>query len=200
LIWIIPVACSNGDFSFNNDAVPFKVNSKVFSCIKEGDILLRQGQGPFSTHIVRYLDEKHPLSHCGIVCNINNKLMVVHCISEELSGIDGAQTQSIPDFFADVADSNIAIVRPLLDTNQKIKFISEAKRYLNKKIKFDHDFNFKDTSKLYCSELVYHSYVNSTGKNPFDFKKNDNVDLMKFDSFFKTQYFITVWQAKTRKK
>lgn len=195
---MIPVACSNGDFSFNDDAVPFKVNNTVFSLIKEGDILLRQGQGPFSTHIVRYLDEKHPLSHCGIVCDLNNKLTIIHCISEELSGIDGVQTQNIPDFFADVADSNIAIIRPMMDSSQRIKFVSEAKRYLNKKIKFDHDFNFKDTTKLYCSELIYYSYINSTKKNPFEFKKNDKVDLMKFDSFFKKNYFTTIWEAKKR--
>ncbi len=193
---MIPVACSNGDFSFNDDAVPFKVNNTIFSLIKEGDILLRQGQGPLSTHIVRYMDEKHPLSHCGIVCKVNNKLTIVHCISEELSGIDGVQTQSIPDFFADVADSNIAIIRPMLNSSQRIKFVSEAKRYLNRKIKFDHDFNFKDTTKLYCSEMVYYCYKNSTKKDPFEFKKNWNVDLMKFDSFFKSTYFTTVWQAK----
>lgn len=199
-IWIIPVACTNGDFSFNDPVVPFKVNSNIFKLIKEGDILLRQGQGPLSTHIVRHMDENHALSHCGIVCNLNNKLQIIHCISEELSGIDGVQTQSIPDFFSDVADSNIVIVRPKLDSLELNKFVFEAKRFLKKQIKFDHGFDFKDTSKLYCSELIYYSYTNSTTNNPFEFKNNGALDLMKFDSFFKEDYFTTIWQAKKSKK
>jgi len=200
LIWIIPVACSNGDFSFNDQPEPFKADTSVFSLIQEGDILLRQGQGPLSTHIVRFMDENRSLSHCGIVCNYNNKLTVIHCISKELSGIDGVQTQSLHDFFADVADSNIAIVRPKLDSIQRSNFVNHAKRYLTKQVKFDNNFNFKDTSQLYCSELVYYSYTNGTKKNPFDFKKTDIVDLMKFDSFFKESYFTTIWEAKPYKQ
>lgn len=196
LVWIIPVACSNGDFSFKDSPVAFKANDSVFSLVKEGDILLRQGQGPLSTHIVRYMDEKNSLSHCGIVCQLNNKLMVIHCISKELSGIDGVQTQSIQNFFADVADSNIAIIRPKLDSIELHSFISETKRFLKKQVHFDNYFNFKDTTQLYCSELIYYSYTNSTTKKPFDFKKNETVDLMKFDSFFKENYFTTIWSAK----
>ena len=195
-IWIIPVACSNGDFSFNDNLPKYKVDHGVFKLIKEGDILLRQGLGPLSTHIVDFMNEKNKLSHCGIVCKINNQLKVVHCISEELSGINGVQTQSINEFFSDVADSNVAIVRPKLDSLEKTKFVKEANRFLNKKIKFDNYFDFKDTSTMYCSEMVYYSYRNCTSKNPFEFKETKHVSLMKFDSFFKQKYFTTIWKAK----
>lgn len=191
---MIPVACSYGDFSFNDNAVPYKPAPGITNQIQEGDILLRQGTGPFSTHIVRALDEKHVFSHSGIVCKINDQLVVVHSISPDLSGVDGLQTQNIPDFFADVADSNIAIIRPKMDPLQRQQFTRQALQFLAKKIPFDHHFNLEDTSEIYCSELVYHCYTRVMHQNPFWFKNT----VVKFDSFFRPEYFTTVWQAKAK--
>jgi len=198
LIWIIPVACSNGDFSFKEE-VPYKPGPGILEQIQEGDILLRQGTGPFSTHIVRAMEEEHTFSHSGIVCNIKGKLTVVHSISPDLSGIDGMQTQSLPDFFSDVADSNVAIIRPKMDSLQRIAFTGTALRFLAQKIPFDHHFNFEDTTQIYCSELVYHCYTRAMHKNPFKFKDSGAAEIMKFDSFFQPEYFTTVWQAKKTK-
>lgn len=193
---IIPACSHDGDFSFKEDPKPYRPDPAVYQLVREGDILLRQGQGPLSTQIVRFMREKHVFSHCGIVCLINNKYTVVHCISPELSGIDGVQTQTLPEFFADVADSNVAIIRPRMDSLQRHKFTSEALRLLEKKIPFDHYFDMTDSSALYCSELIYTCYNNSMSTNPFEFKESAIFDLVKFDSFFNEKYFETVWQAK----
>lgn len=194
---MIPVACSNGDFSFKENQVPYKPDPKVFTLIQEGDILLRQGTGPFSTHIVRAINEKHTFSHSGIVCRINGTLTVVHSISPDLTGVDGLQTQKIPDFFSDVADSNVAIIRPKMDSAQRKIFTGTALHYLEQKVPFDHHFNFKDTTQIYCSELVYHCYLKAMHKDPFLFKDAGNgTEIMKFDSFFQPAYFNVVWKAK----
>lgn len=192
---MIPVACSNGDFSFKEPPAPYKPNPTTFELIQEGDILLRQGTGPFSRYIVRGLKEEHPFSHSAIVCRIKGKLTVVQSISADLSGIDGLQTQSIPDFFADVADSNIAIIRPIMDSVQRKTFTAEALKFLAAKLPFDHHYNIEDESSVYCSELIYHCYRRATAKNPFAF----NNGVMKFDSFFQPEYFTTVWSAKKLK-
>lgn len=167
--------------------------------MQEGDILLRQGIGPMSTQIVNIMDEKHPFSHCAIVCRINDTLKVIHSISPQLSEADGVQTQNLYDFFCDVADSNIAIVRPKMNETQKLKFASEARRYLAKQVHFDHNFDFDDTTNFSCSELVYYSYKHSVDANPFLFKTHGNAKLLKFDSFFDPAYFTTVWTAKKSK-
>lgn len=192
------MSCSHGDFSFK-DQKPYRVDPKVFSLIEEGDILLRQGLGPFSTYIVRGLDDKHKFSHCGIACKVKGKLTIVHSISPDMSGIDGLQTQDFKDFFGDVADSNIAIIRPKLDSAQKARFLASALLYLDKKIVFDHHFNYQDDSQIYCSELVYLCYLNATGKNPFLFKKSGKVDIMRFDSFYQPEYFTLIWEARQDK-
>lgn len=190
------MACSNGDFSFKKNVPSFKINAEVLDEIREGDIVLRQGTGPFSAHIVRFMNEKNALSHCGIVVALNNRLCVVHSISAELSSIDGVQTQELADFFSDVADSNAAIVRPELNTEQRNTFVEYAKNYLSKHIPFDHLFDLKDTAKFSCTELVYFCYTNTTKRNPFQFKEVDQNRLIRFDSFFNPNYFLTVWKAK----
>lgn len=198
IICLIPVSCSNGDYSFKEQPV-YKADPKIIEQVQEGDILLRQGIGPMSTQIVRVMAEKNTFSHCAIVCRINDTLKVIHSISPALSETDGVQTQNLYDFFCDVADSNIAIVRPKMDSIQKTKFVSEARRYLSQKIHFDHSFNFDDTSNFSCSELVYYCYKHSAPSNPFLFKVQDNTKLLKFDSFFNPDFFSTVWQAKNPK-
>jgi hypothetical protein len=200
IICIIPVCCTSGDYSFKEKPRPvYKANKKIIEQVQEGDILLRQGIGPMSTQIVNVMNEKHHFSHCAIVCRINDTLKVVHSISPQLSETNGVQTQNLYDFFCDVADSNIAIVRPKMNDMQKLKFASEARRYLAKQIHFDHAFDFDDTTNFSCSELVYYSYKNSVNTNPFLFKIHGNSKLLKFDSFFNPEYFTVVWSAKKLK-
>lgn len=199
------MACSHGDFSYKEKprpkkGIPYKTDPKVYSFLQEGDVLLRQGTGPFSVQIVRFMDEIRPFSHCGIVCSINDTLQIVHSISPEFSSADGVQTQSIPDFFADVADSNIAIVRPKMSETEKQTFVNEAKRLLRKQIKFDHNFEFNDSTKLYCSEFVHNCYVKSKKNDPFTLKKDCQVPLMLFEGFFNSKEFTTVWYARDVKK
>jgi len=194
---IIPVSCSNGDYSFKDQA-RFKADPEIIHQIQEGDILLRQGMGPMSTQIVRVMAEKNPYSHCAIACLVNDTLKAVHCISPALSNADGVQTQELYDFFCDVADSNVAIIRPVLNDEQKKKFVAEARRYLLQQISFDHKFDFDDTTSFSCSELIYNCYLHSTHANPFLFKTTDNIRLLKFDSFFNHKYFQTIWSAKQK--
>ncbi len=205
LIALIPVACTNGDFSFKNKPVkktgiPYKTDKKIFALIQQGDVLLRQGTGPFSVGIVRFMNEKKPFSHCAIVCKVNDTLQVIHSISPEFSSADGVQTQSLNHFFADVADSNVAIVRPIMDSIQKSVFIAEAKRLLIKQVKFDHHFDFEDSTKLYCSEFVHHCYVKSMKNDPFTLMPKSKIPLMLFQSFFDQKLFTTVWYARELKK
>jgi len=177
------------------------VSQQVLNGIQEGDILLRYAQGPFSTKIVEFMGEKNPISHCGVVVNLNGKITVVHSVSEELSGQDGVQTQELPVFASDISDSMFVVIRPRICDSAKSEIASNAKYYLQKKASFDHDYNTADSSRLYCGELLYYTVGSVMGKNVIDTKVfDDTVSLVMFNSFFNEKYFELIYSLKPVKK
>lgn len=177
------------------------VSQNVLNGIKEGDVLLRYAQGPFSEKIVEFMNEKNPISHCGIAVNLNGKITVVHSVSEEMSGHDGVQTQELPVFVSDIADSMFVILRPRISDSAKIKISENAKYYLERKASFDHDYNTLDSSELYCGELLYYTVGSVMGKEIVETKVfDDTVQLVMFNSFLNEKYFDLIFSLKPLKK
>ena len=57
-----------------------------YSILEEGDIILKRGIGQVSTLMIKYLDEKIPLSHCGIIIKEDTSHFVIHSIAKEYTG------------------------------------------------------------------------------------------------------------------
>ena len=199
LLLIIPVlnACSGGDNSFKEVSKPPLVPKSVLKQLHEGDFILRQGGGAFSEKIIEFMGEERHFSHIGLVAKIDGKLQIIHSVSEELSGRDGVQTQAINLFVADVADSNLCIVRPKLDSAQIVQMISNAKYYLQEEVTFDYDYNTDDSTKLYCIELMYYALKPIIGKENFVIKDcKDGTYIPLFSSFMNPEFFETIYCLK----
>lgn len=200
LVLIIPVlnACSGGDNSFKEEPqVITYVPKEVVKQLQEGDFILRQGGGAFSEKIIEFMGEEKHFSHIGLVAKIDGKLQIIHSVSEELSGRDGVQTQSIALFISDVGDSNICVVRPKFDSTQVQQVIAQAKYYLQQEVTFDYDYNTDDSSKLYCIELMYYAVKPIIGKENFTFKtSSDGTYIPLFGSFLNPDFFETIYCLK----
>ncbi len=194
---IIPVSgCNhNGDNFFSATPTPL-IPEEILGKVKEGDILLRQGQGPFSEKIVEYMGEKNGFSHCGLVVKLNGKLTIIHSVSEIVAGHDGVQTQGIRAFASDIADSVFCIVRPKADKVQQQEMIRLAKLYLESKIPFDYDYDTADSTRLYCSEFLYYTTGQALGKHIFAQKDCGDVSVVYFDSFVNPEYFEVIYSLK----
>jgi len=196
---IIPVSGCNlsGDNSLEPVAkAPLVPDSVVFS-VKEGDFILRQGGGAFSEKIIEFMGEQRHFSHVGMVGVINGKLRVIHSVSEEMSGRDGVQTQSLRAFANDVADSNYCIVRPKMTKEEIRQMMDLAQLYLKERRTFDYDYNTDDSSQLYCIELAYFTYGTVMGKDRFDIKQcADGIYIPLFSTFFKPDFFETIYCLK----
>ena len=190
---IIPVLGCNrgGDNSLQakEKEEHFVISDEMEARLEEGDVIVRQGRGAFSEKIVEFMDEPNPFSHCGIVAKVNGKKMIIHSVSEEMSGRDGVQTQSIKAFSSDVADSAFAIVRPKIPVEERQRIAEICRYYLEKEVPFDYDYNTDDSAKLYCIELAYYSVGTVMGKDVFDTKDYGDVYLVLFQTFFKPEYF-----------
>jgi hypothetical protein len=65
----------------------------------------------------------------------------------------------------------LAVLRPKISDDAKLKAIIKAVSFLGKP--YDYEFNYQDNSTLACSEIIYHSYI-ATGE-----KKELDIGLVK---------------------
>jgi hypothetical protein len=75
-----------------------------------------------------------------------------------------------------------------LKNNDNNKIAEKAKYYLAKKIPFDNDFDFADTTKFFCNELISHILANEYNLNFID-TIADKMQNMSFGRFTDTTKF-----------
>lgn len=130
------------------------------SILKDGDVIFRRGTS-FVSNMVLMADKNSPYSHTGIVKIIQNAFYVVHSVpAEEPGGKDLAKIELLESFLRRDRATAVAVYRLKIENNQLSNYATEiAYNYANKKTPFDSDFNLIDDSRLYCTELVWKSYL-----------------------------------------
>lgn len=119
--------------------------------IQSGDIILRKSYGLVSEIVVAQLADTLGISHCGIIVkDTGNVFRVIHTLSKKVSEVDGVQICDLEDF---MNDSRIETVKVVRYRNNPNKIAVSAVGYLERKVPFDEQFNSKDTTALFCSEL-----------------------------------------------
>ncbi|MBQ7042021.1 MAG: hypothetical protein IJN66_04885 [Muribaculaceae bacterium] len=124
--------------------------------LQQGDIAFRRGEG-FISEVVVYNDAHGMYSHIGIIVKHNDSLKVVHAVPGEpdfKGDFDRVKLEPIESFYSPSRASKGEIMRiPLSDSMRNI-INNIALEKAHQKIKFDHDYNVNDTTKLYCTELI----------------------------------------------
>ncbi len=167
---------------------------KEYSKIREGDIIMRQGFGIVSSVILKTLNENIPLSHIGVIIKDNNdKYHVVHSVSNTISDYDGIQIDELNEFVSQSRENSIIVSRYIKHSSSGKKIDKQAKYYLNKKIPFDHLFNFEDSTAFFCSELIWRILLDLFDDDIFDHcPDNLLIDRFKFKSFYCPKSFEVI--------
>ena len=161
--------------------------------LQDGDIILRHGYGFVSNTIVKTLNEKYHVSHCGIICRDSNQLNVIHTVSQSVSDFDGIQSHSFGKFIKDSQINSLMVVRYKPPVNKDLSMISaKAKLYLKQKIPFDHAFNLEDSTEFYCTELIWRIILSEFNQDIYPNRKNKNNDHLKFEALWDTAKFEIV--------
>lgn len=130
--------------------------------LQTGDIILRRGYGFVSTMILNYMKEDMPVTHLGIIIKNGDTIKVAHSLSSSVSNQDGLRLQLIDSFTHNSHDSTLLITRLKNIKNlDHQNIINQVDYYLKKDIPFDHNFDYKDTTKHYCSEFIWRVYENN---------------------------------------
>lgn len=153
------------------------INASVYTSLpidstllQNGDLIFRRGIS-FVSNLVLEHDSETPYSHVGLIFFEEDHPFVIHAVPDESeTEIDYIKKDPLNIFLRSDRASAYAITRY---NNEKVASAASrfAKNLYMSKIIFDDAFSLKDTSKLYCTEMVWqafkHAGVNLTD-NKFD--------------------------------
>lgn len=132
--------------------------------LRDGDLVFRQGIGPESEAVLRLDSAKGQYSHIGIVINDNGTWKVVHAVpGESDDGIDRVKIEPIDTFFISTRAEHGAIMRLAgCDNMTSQKAAKKAVQLVG--FPFDYNYNWQDSTRLYCTQLIAVAY-SSVGVN-----------------------------------
>ena len=122
--------------------------------LRVGDVAFRLGRTLQSDAIASVVEGESRYSHVGVVVGRGDSLRVVH-IEPERDGEERVKMESVEEFFHPaVAVAGCVARYENLTEPQRQTIEREALRLHAKGVEFDHDYSLRDTSQMYCSELV----------------------------------------------
>ncbi len=149
--------------------------SGVDSILREGDLVFRCGRG-ITSHAVLTADKGGIYSHVGIVVRVGNEgskrseghgvseggeWKIVHIVPGEPAS-DGTKdvikTEGLDLFFAPDRASRGAVMR-INSPEAAAGAAKEVERLASTGLVFDHNYNLADTTRMYCTELVYNVFL-----------------------------------------
>jgi predicted RNA binding protein with dsRBD fold (UPF0201 family) len=168
----------------------YKLSDSEKALLQEGDIILRRGYGFVSTMILNLMDEDFEVTHIGILVEKDDELNVAHSLSSSVSNQNGIQLQSLDSFVNHSHKNTILITRiKQIDKNKQDKIANNVRYYLKKKIAFDHSFDYKDTTKFYCSELVWRIYEHNLNLLQLPDSIMPKTKYNSLKTFYNPEYF-----------
>ena len=128
--------------------------------LADGDLLFRKGTGVVG-RVVTAFDSDGQYSHVGIIAQRNGEWYVVHAVPHEHDfegDFDRVKCDPVEHFVGYYSDAEVGLYRPQVSPEQVQIAVRNALRLSDEKVRFDHDYDLADTTKLYCTELVEYVY------------------------------------------
>ena len=129
--------------------------------LSEGDLAFRRGSS-VKSYAVLNIDKNGQYSHVGVIVKKGPDFMVVHITPGERAlgeTVDKIKMERLEEFFACDKAKKGAILRFVDSLECSQQAAQYAKRFFEKEILFDHDYNLADSTKMYCSEMVWRAYM-----------------------------------------
>ncbi len=146
-------------------SIESRINSYLHTgetLLKEGDIVLRMNQDPFSEFIRHFNKKDKQFSHAGLVIKDQGELMIYHMASEEGNPKKLMLKQKLAVFADPRKNSGYAIYRYAFTEPELEKMRRLVNHWYRLPVHFDTAFNLASDNELYCSEMLQKAIVKST--------------------------------------
>lgn len=137
-------------------AAPAADGTQLDSLLQAGDLVFRRGSG-LASRAVLAVDDHSVYSHIGLVVRQNDGWHVVHAVPGEpdfRGDPDRVKMEPLSFFLRHDRALKGAIMR-LDDPRAAASAASQAVRLFGAGVLFDHDYDLRDTTRLYCTEMVH---------------------------------------------
>lgn len=127
--------------------------------LEVGDVVFRQGNG-LTSRAVRAADADGRYSHIGMVVKADSVLQIVHAVPGEpdYPGDPDRVKMELPEkFFHPVNASCGRVMRPR-NARAAREAAQKACEVYARGTLFDHTYNDRDTTTMYCCELIAHCF------------------------------------------
>ncbi len=127
--------------------------------LEAGDVVFRQGNG-LTSRAVRAADSDGRFSHIGIVVNENGKLKIIHAVPDEpdFQGDKDRVKMERPELFFGLTQASCGkVMRPRNARAAQLAARKACEVYARGTL-FDHTYNDRDTTSMYCCELIEHCF------------------------------------------
>lgn len=128
--------------------------------LRNGDLLFRNGNGVESRFVTRVGGGEY--SHIAMAYRNENGWMAVHAVpgeTENAGDTDFLKIESIKDFYKPDRARSGAIARVNCSGHQAEASLKYAIDKAKQKFEFDHKYELADSSKFYCTELIYRAFL-----------------------------------------
>ena len=162
---------------------------KYKKIVRQGDLIVRTGKD-FTSETMRQLSAKDKTySHCGIASIEHDSLLVYHSIGGEWNPDQKLRRDPFEIFCNPFENRGFGIFRYKLSPVEDIRLINVARKFYNRGISFDMQFDLASDDRMYCSEFVYKAVeeashnkilLSTTKLNQFKFVALDNLFINPF--------------------
>ena len=131
------------------------------SDFQAGDVVFRRGES-MASRVVLFNDPEGEYSHVGMIVQSDSGLLVVHALPgthPTQAGEDLVRAERLSEFFAPENALYGKVMRLPLNSTQKGELSYRALQKVEEQTEFDHDYDFQDTTKLYCTEFLQLLYA-----------------------------------------
>jgi len=125
--------------------------------LRDGDVMLSGSVG-WRSWVVRHFDTWHtPYTHAGLILIQDGEPVLLHS-----SPAESARVASMPlaEYLASPILRNVAIYRSD-DPSIAAAAAQQARRYLERAVPFDAEYDIDSDATLYCTEMIWRSYLSA---------------------------------------
>jgi hypothetical protein len=122
--------------------------------LKEGDLVLRNGNDLTSQFIKNFSKKDKSYSHSGLVFYKGNTPFVYHILATEGNDRSELVADSLATFCDPRHNSAFAIYRYNMEADELANLKASVLSWHKKGVQFDSVFNLKTDDRMYCSEMI----------------------------------------------
>ncbi len=150
--------CRNGSGNVSGTVLPDTLP------LRTGDLVFRTGRGIISRSVTK-ADTGCIYSHVGMVVPLGKGWGVLHAVPNERESRrekDSVKLEPLSLFFSEKrAEHGIVLRLPSLTENDTFALYRKGLSVYERHPLFDNNFDADDSSTFYCTELVWHIYLNA---------------------------------------